>query len=89
MNQKRYEDTVFELSNYPYAKLVTVAGSFNNWNSIVFPLQKKRGRWIGSVSLPKGNHEYKLVVDGVWILDPQNPMTMNNNGKINSLKTIE
>lgn len=53
---------------------VTVAGSFNGWNSEALPLtETSPGIFERYVPLPPGTHEYKFVVDGEWTLDPANP----------------
>ncbi|MGA1539502.1 MAG: alpha-amylase family glycosyl hydrolase [Chthoniobacterales bacterium] len=53
---------------------VHVAGSFNGWNTGSHRLLPARdGSYELFVSMPPGAHNYKLVVDGEWILDPANP----------------
>ncbi|MFM8364195.1 MAG: alpha-amylase family glycosyl hydrolase [Verrucomicrobiota bacterium] len=53
---------------------VTVAGSFNSWNSDALPLaETSPGIFELYVPLPQGTQEYKFVVDGVWTLDLENP----------------
>lgn len=58
----------------PVAKEVTVAGTFNDWDS-----QKDRlkhngsGYWKIVKYLPPGRYEYRLVVDGIWTTDPLCP----------------
>ncbi len=54
----------------PDAQEVFVAGSFNNWNPGATPLvNTSHGRWVKDLSLPRGQYEYKFVVDGRWIHD--------------------
>jgi hypothetical protein len=56
----------------PGAKNVFVAGSFNHWKPEQTPLvQKDNGRWVGSLAVPPGRHEYLFVVDGQWLPDPK------------------
>lgn len=56
-------------------KRVTVAGSFNGWNSDALPLaETSPGVFERYVPIPPGRHEYKFVVDGVWTLDAENPL---------------
>lgn len=44
------------------------------------------GFWTADVVLPAGDHPYKFVVDGEWILDPDNPQTQDDGmGNSNSL----
>lgn len=65
-------NTAFTLYAYPHARLVTLAGSFNDWNPITLPCWWEEGHWVCKVNLDPGKYEYKFVVDGVWIPDPAN-----------------
>jgi len=67
---------------------VFVAGSFNNWNHNEFKMKKQNGNGTYSITIyiPKGKHEYKFIVDGNWIIDPQCPeWTINSIGTLNSV----
>ena len=68
-------------------KSVSVAGSFNGWNTGAHPLEKSGDNlWELSLPLPAGTHSYKLVVDGRWRLDPANPKKAGDGtGNENSL----
>jgi beta-lactamase regulating signal transducer with metallopeptidase domain len=68
-------NTTFRLSGYPNARIVAVAGSFNNWNQSQFLFTKVDGEWICRINLPPGKYEYKFIVDGNWLVDPRNPET--------------
>ena len=62
--------TVFKLYA-PQAKKVSLAGSFNDWNTKSFPAKKdSRGNWTVKLNLRPGNYEYKFFVDGMWLNDP-------------------
>ena len=52
------------------AKSVAVAGSFNNWSTKKTPLRKEGERWTTTLKLPRGRYEYRFVVDGNWVNDP-------------------
>jgi len=55
----------------PQAKKVTLAGSFNNWDTRSLSAKKdSRGNWIAKASLKAGRYEYKFFVDGSWMNDP-------------------
>ena len=55
----------------PQAKSVFVAGTFNDWHPAVTEmLNVGDGRWLKQLSLPPGKYEYRLVVNGVWMIDP-------------------
>ena len=56
----------------PAAKKVSVAGSFNNWDSKAHSAKKdSKGNWVAKLSLKPGRYEYKFVVDGAWANDPK------------------
>lgn len=60
---------------------VHVAGSFNGWAATVeaggYPMTyvPSLDRYVAKHALDDGHHTYKLVVDGSWIADPDNPTT--------------
>jgi 5'-AMP-activated protein kinase regulatory beta subunit len=55
----------------PEAESVAVAGDFTGWESEPAHLKKlKSGLWKGTVSLPPGSYEYRLLVNGQWADDP-------------------
>ena len=67
----RAKPTEFKLYA-PQAKKVSVAGSFNNWDSKALSGKKDtKGNWSLKVSLKPGRYEYKFFVDGNWINDPR------------------
>jgi hypothetical protein len=46
--------------------------------------------WYMDVHLKPGKHRYKFVVDGEWILDPDNPLWEQNEvGTGNSVVWVE
>jgi 1,4-alpha-glucan branching enzyme len=63
--------TIHVSLNAPAARSVRVAGTFNGWNPESTPLRKSlSGIWTAKVSAPPGRHEYRFVVDGRWLSDP-------------------
>ena len=60
----------------PDARTITIAGDFNDWKpETAVPMHKQpNGEWAATLQLPAGRHLYKLIVDGKWIPDPENPM---------------
>lgn len=48
----------------------------------------KNGAWEAQVDLAPGEYQYKFVVDGVWIPDPENPR-INVEDNFNSVLTVE
>ncbi|MDR3689961.1 MAG: alpha/beta hydrolase-fold protein [Fimbriimonas sp.] len=60
------------------AKKVQLAGDFDAWSSTM-DMTRVGDKWVKSVDLPDNCRiEYKLVVDGNWITDPNNPRHMSN-----------
>jgi hypothetical protein len=50
---------------------VSVAGSFNGWNSERAVMRAEEGVWSAVLVLPAGSHEYMFVEDGTrWVTDP-------------------
>ncbi|MCJ7772955.1 MAG: isoamylase early set domain-containing protein, partial [Desulfobacterales bacterium] len=55
------------------AKEVILMGDFNNWNPKKHLMKSdENGLWNQSVMIPPGRYEYKFLIDGNWIEDPQN-----------------
>ncbi|ERP30948.1 glycogen-binding domain-containing protein [Chitinivibrio alkaliphilus] len=52
---------------------VFVTGSFNEWDPKQKKLKdkKKDGVYSLAVNLPRERHQYKFIVDGEWINDPE------------------
>jgi 1,4-alpha-glucan branching enzyme len=73
----------------PTAKIVSLAGDFNNWNAASLPLHETNGEWRTRVQLNQGRHQYQFVVDGKWIADPDNPNRQDNaTGPKNSVVVV-
>lgn len=63
------------------AQTVAVAGNFNNWSPDDAPMVNDgTGEWKVSIELQPGYYQYKLVVDGKWIPDPENSWKINDGG---------
>ncbi len=69
------------------AKRVSLSGDFNGWSPDATPLRRDAsGNWETAVHLAPGRHEYKFVVDGQWVPDPQAREQMwNLHGTLNSV----
>jgi alpha-amylase/alpha-mannosidase (GH57 family) len=75
----------------PGAGQVFLAGTFNSWapNKDLMT-QSEEGVWQMSVKLGDGQHQYKFVVDGSWLHDPDNPATTDDGfGGYNSVLVIQ
>ena len=83
------EKVSFSLPDHLDAKEVILAGSFNNWNEQNFKMKKQLDGWHFNVPLPPGKHYYKFIVDGQWIVDPNNKLQQHDrNGYVNSVLLI-
>ncbi len=72
------------------AKQVYLAGDFNDWAP-----DKRRMRKMGDgtfrarLRLPPGEYEYKFVVDGEWLNDPEaEAQRPNGFGDVNSVVSV-
>ena len=74
----------------PEAREVMLAGSFNAWSPAARPLKKDaKGIWKTTMMLPNGAHEYRFIVDGEWLADPDCvEKRMNEFGSHNSVIVI-
>lgn len=83
-------NVTFRLRGYPNARVVAVAGEFNKWNQSQLLFSREGGEWVCRVQLPAGTYQYKFIVDGDWLTDPTNPVTVHDErGITNSLLTAE
>jgi 1,4-alpha-glucan branching enzyme len=58
----------------PTAGEVHLAGEFNEWSPTAAKMAKDdKGIWRVKIMLKPGKYEYKFVVDGTWVEDPENP----------------
>ena len=71
----------------PHAKRVALCGGFNAWSPHATPLNRQNdGLWETSLALPPGRYEYKFVVDGHWLPDPNaHENVCNGYGTLNSV----
>ena len=83
-------NTEFKLKGYPEALVVALAGSFNNWNQSQFICGREGEAWVCRIDLEPGKHAYKFIVDGNWLLDPENPNTEDDDyGVKNSVMIVK
>ncbi|MEM6725980.1 MAG: tetratricopeptide repeat protein, partial [Bacteroidota bacterium] len=85
---KKSANHTFELPGYQNASCVTLAGEFNGWNSLSDLFVKENGNWVCHMQLEPGKYAYKIVIDGVWVLDPGNSESTYD-GNHNSVILIE
>jgi chromosome partitioning protein len=84
------EGVVFALEA-PEAQEVRVTGEFSNWSREGEPLRQDAsdGLWKVVLDITPGEYEYRFIVDGVWIRDPNNKDYIRNEfGQENSLLIV-
>jgi len=68
---------------------VSAAGTFSDWQPVQMRKQKD-GSFVANVPAQPGNHEYKFIIDGEWVVDPDNgAWALNPYGTLNSLAIVE
>lgn len=67
-------NTQFRLRGHDSAHAVTLAGSFNAWDSQHTLCGHDTGGWVCRIDVPAGKYLYQFVVDDNWINDPDNPL---------------
>jgi len=82
------DTTIFKLDGYLYAKEVRLAGTFNGWNPAELLMNKMENGWELPYVLAKGNYEYKFIVDGEWMTDPENSLKIYHPETENSFYTV-
>lgn len=75
----------------PGTTSVFIAGTFNDWSPDATPLlDTGDGSWAVDITLPPGRHEYRFVVDGEWMDDPQAAETVPNDFEgMNAVLVVE
>lgn len=75
LNGKKFT-VAFQYQGDDKTRMVSVAGSFNDWNKDRHKMDgpDANGNFTASIKMNAGQYQYKFVVNGEqWILDPQNP----------------
>lgn len=84
------EGVVFR-SHCPGARTVQLAGDFNDWMPHATPMDRigQNGDFEAVVPLSPGKYRYRMVVDGRWSRDLNNPEVESNEyGEINSVVDV-
>jgi 1,4-alpha-glucan branching enzyme len=72
----------------PAKKVVQLAGDFKDWKPIRMR-RLKGGEYVANVALAPGTYEYKFIVAGEWITDPDNEaLKPNDMGTMNSVAVV-
>ena len=70
---------------------VYICGDFNQWRPASLRMigNPEAGLWEKRLTLPPGRYEYKFVVDGIWIHDPDSRQNVPNVfGSLNSVVEV-
>lgn len=59
---------------------IQIVGDFNNWNPTDHDrfLRDEKGVWSKNLHLNPGLYQYKLIIDGQWVPDPNNPIRVQS-----------
>lgn len=88
---RRVPEGVLFALDAPKAKEVRVTGEFSNWSREGLAMDKNGadGLWKVVADIAAGEYEYRFIVDGVWIRDPNNNDYVRNEfGQENSLLVV-
>ena len=88
---RRVAEGILFVLNAPNARNVYLTGEFTNWSSEGIRMEKDEhtGLWRAVLHLEPGEYEYRFIVDGVWIKDPDNTdSVLNEFGQENSLLIV-
>jgi chromosome partitioning protein len=85
------DDGILFTLDAPNAQNVYLTGEFTNWSREGVRMRKdeKDGFWKATLLLDPGEYEYRYIVDGIWIKDPNNTdSVLNEFGQENSLLIV-
>lgn len=68
----------FILKGFKDAKKVILTGNFNDWHKEELQMQRTEDGWKLPYVLGPGNYQYKFIVDGNWVTDPNNPWVIDD-----------
>lgn len=70
-------------------KMAQLAGDFTDWRPVEMKKQKD-GTFSVVMPLVAGSYEYKFVLNGEWVVDPDNnSWALNPYGTLNSVAQIQ
>ncbi len=77
-------------ADFPLAKKVAITGDFSAWSTAGLAMSRRSdGVWECRLELGSGQHQYRFIVDGSWLPDPNNTqMVPNEFGGANSVVVV-
>lgn len=82
------EPHLFRLKGYAKAMKVYLAGNFNGWREDELEMKKTDSGWEFPYVLAPGNYEYRFIVDGTWVSDPNNAYRIYRGDHDNSFLAV-
>jgi len=80
----------FRLCDFKDAETVILSGDFNDWSEEDYVMTKVDGCWVYNKKLSGGKYQYKFIVDGKWMTDPENTVKeYDYKGNINSVCIVK
>lgn len=80
----------FTLKGFADARYIALAGEFNNWDDLHTCFVRAGESWTCAMNLKPGKYLYKFVVEGKWIIDPENTkVEKDGEGNENSVLVVE
>ncbi len=77
--------------DYANAQEVFLCGDFNQWSPASLRMLRRpdNGHWEKRLTLAPGHYEYKFLVDGEWVNDPEAHENVPNKwGSLNSVLEV-
>ena len=68
----------FFLNGFKDANEVILSGSFNRWNEDLYKMVKTNTGWKLNLQLKPETYQYRFIVDGKWMEDPDNNKRIEN-----------
>jgi hypothetical protein len=83
------ETVYFKLKGHLDANDVYIAGNFNKWQEGRIAMHKTDDGWSLPLILATGNYDYRFIVDGNWMPDPDNQNKVREGGEMNSFIAVK
>ena len=78
----------FGLKPQAEVQAILLSGDFTQWKPVAMKKQRD-GQFVVDVTVPSGTHQYKFLVDGRWVTDPDHSNWARNPfGTMNSIARL-